>query len=118
MIQMNDKQWQKAKQLAARKYFIIISREETEEGERYYVASHPDLPGCRADGQTPEEAKQELAKARVDFIYFLLEDNLTVPEPKTHEVKPSSEQFKEYPDISKQEPPIPHSDYVVEELAM
>ena len=72
---MGDKQWQKAERLAARQYFTVIHREETEKGERYYVATHPDLPGCRADGQTPEEAKQELATARVDFIYFLLEDN-------------------------------------------
>ncbi|MFQ5434811.1 MAG: type II toxin-antitoxin system HicB family antitoxin [Anaerolineae bacterium] len=114
---MDDKQWQMAEQLAARQYFTVISREESEDGKRYYVATQPDLPGCRADGQTPEEAKQELAKARVDFIYFLLEDNLTVPDPKTYEVKSKTEQFEESI-IPKQEPPIPHVSYIVEELVV
>ncbi len=115
---MDDKQWRKAEQLAARPYFTIINREETEKGGRYYVATHPDLSGCRADGQTPEEAKQELAKARVDFIYFLLEDNLTVPDPKTYEVKSKAEQFEKYPIIPKQERPIPHVGYIVEALVI
>jgi len=105
---MDDKQWQQAEQLATRKYFTVIYREELEKNEPYYVAVHPDLPGCRADGNTPEEAKQELAKALVDYIYFLLEDNLPIPEPKTYEVKPRTELLKEAP--------LPHTDYIVEEL--
>ena len=114
---MDDKRRRIAEQLAARQHYTVIEREETEEGEHYYVATHPDLAGCRADGKTPEEAKTELAKARVDFIYFLLEDNLTVPEPKTYEVEFGPERVKEYTDIPEQEQPIPYSGYVVEELA-
>jgi len=113
---MNDKQWRKAEQLAADHYFIVINREETEEGERYYIAYHPDLPGCRADGLTPEEAKIELAKARVDFIYFLLEDNLAVPEPKTYEIPIEHEQAGNYIDSLEQGKQIPYSGYLVEEL--
>ena len=71
---MNDQQWAMAEQLAARHYFTVVNREKNENGEHYYVATHPDLPGCIADGQTLEEAKQELANARVDYFYFLLED--------------------------------------------
>ena len=104
----DDKQWQKAEQLAARLYFTVIYREEIDKEEPYYVAVNPDLPGCRADGNTPEEAKRELVKARVDYIYFLLEDNLPVPEPRTYEVKSNFELLKEAP--------LPHTDYIVEEL--
>ena len=113
---MDDKQWKKAEQLAADHYFTVINREGIEEGGRYYVTYHPDLSGCRADGLTPEEAKKELAKARVDFIYFLLEDNLAVPEPKTYEIQINHEQVGDYTDISKQEKQIPYSGYIEEKL--
>ncbi len=109
---MSDIQWAKAKELAARHYFTIIDREKSNKGGYYYVATHPDLPGCVADGQTPEEAKQELAKARVDFIYFLLEDNLAVPEPKKYEVTSETQRLEE--GIVLRELPI---GYIVEELA-
>lgn len=113
---MNDEQWRTAEQLAARHYFTVVNREKTEDGEYYYVATHPDLPGCVADGETPEETKQELAKARVDFFYFLLEDNLSVPEPKTHEVTISPQLVEVHTDIVNQRQPIPSSGYVVEDL--
>ncbi len=115
---MNNNQWNKAKQLAARQYFTVINREETEEGERYYVAVNPDFPGCIADGQTPEEAKQELAKARIDFIYFMLEDNLVIPEPKTYEVKISPERVENFTTSPEQEQAIPYSNYIVEDAML
>jgi predicted RNase H-like HicB family nuclease len=108
---MSNNQWAKAKELAARNYFTVINREESDKGEYYYVAAHPDLPGCMADGQTPEEAKQELAKALVDYIYFLLEDNVTVPEPKTYEVTSQIQRLEE--GIVLRELPI---GYIVEEF--
>ena len=110
---MDNDQLQMAEQLAARRYYTVIGREETEEGERYYIATHPDLAGCRADGETLEEAKAELAKARVDFIYFLLEDNLAVPEPEIYRTKPNPEQIKGYINVPEQEL-IPFSSYVIE----
>lgn len=105
---MNEQLWQQAQELAERRYFTVIRREEMGDDESYYEATHPDLSGCRADGKTPEEAKQELAKARVDFIYFLLEDGLPVPEPQTYAVQAKGELLREST--------IPHHDYVVEKL--
>jgi predicted RNase H-like HicB family nuclease len=118
MIQMNDKQWETAEQFAARNYFTIVNREKSEDGEHYYVATHPDLPGCVADGQTPEEAKLELANTRVDYFYFLLEDNLPIPEPRTYEVTSKYKPVEVYSDNILREQPIPSSGYVVGELEL
>lgn len=115
---MNDKQWATAEQLAARKFFTVVNRERTEDGEHYYVAAHPDLPGCVADGQTPKEAKLELANARVDYFYFLLEDNLPTPGPRTYEVPSQYKSVGAYSDTVLREQPIPNSGYVVGELEL
>lgn len=79
---MNKARLKKAKRLAARQYQVRIFADETTDGEPGYYAMMPEMPGCVSDGATVEEAKENLESARVDFIYFLLEDGLTVPEPK------------------------------------
>ena len=79
---MNSKRLKKAKRLAKRAYQIRIFADATTDGEAGYYAIVPELPGCVSDGATVEEAKQNLESAKVDFIYFLLEDGLTVPEPQ------------------------------------
>ncbi len=112
---MVDNQLQKAEELAARPYVTIVSR-ESDGDDYYYVATHPDLTGCTAVGYTPEEAKQELAKARIDFIYFLLEDNLTVPDPKSYEITPNFDYAKEYTSFSDEGQKIPNIGYLVEDL--
>jgi predicted RNase H-like HicB family nuclease len=47
------------------------------------IAFHPELEGCIAQGETPEEAKRNLDILRVEWIESLLEDGLEVPEPFT-----------------------------------
>lgn len=79
---MNRKRLMKAKQLAARPYQMRIFADETADGDPGYYAMIPELPGCVSDGDTVEEAKQNVESAKVDFIYFLLEDGLAVPEPQ------------------------------------
>jgi predicted RNase H-like HicB family nuclease len=46
-----------------------------------YMAVHPELPGCMAQGETPEEARRNLDVAREDYISALLEMGLPVPLP-------------------------------------
>ncbi|HKI03229.1 MAG TPA: toxin-antitoxin system HicB family antitoxin [Thermoanaerobaculia bacterium] len=46
-----------------------------------FVASHPDLPGCLAQGASADEAIANLDDARNDWITFRLEAGLPVPEP-------------------------------------
>ena len=57
-----------------------IGLEQDEDGG--FVAHHPELPGCVAQGETPDEAVDSLRAARELWIEVRLEDGLSVPEPK------------------------------------
>jgi predicted RNase H-like HicB family nuclease len=46
-----------------------------------YMAEHPDLYGCMAQGDTPEEAIQNLREAREDYIAALLDAGIAIPIP-------------------------------------
>lgn len=72
----HEDMWEWAQVLAARRYDVVI-KEESDDGEPYYVAGHTDsrLLNCIADGYTPQEAMEKLAKARVDYIFYYLVDN-------------------------------------------
>lgn len=78
---MSDHLWLEAETLAKRPYMLEMRRDTTTSGEYIYIAHNPELPGCKAQGGTPDETIRNLDEARIDFIYFLLEDGLTVPEP-------------------------------------
>lgn len=61
-------------------YAIIITADEC--GNRpCYMAEHPDLYGCMAQGDTPEEAIQNLRAAREDYIAALLDAGIAIPLP-------------------------------------
>jgi predicted RNase H-like HicB family nuclease len=47
----------------------------------WFVALHPDLPGCIAQGATAEEAIFNLTEARQDWLEYRLTQNLAIPEP-------------------------------------
>ncbi len=79
---MNEQRLQLAEKLASRAYQMHIFPDETTDGESCFVATVPELPICMSDGDTVEEAMANLESAKVDFIYFLLEDGLPVPEPR------------------------------------
>jgi len=72
-----------AKQLAAAPYTEWVVRDETTNGRPIYLMSHPELPGCMAQGETIEEARASLGDARFEYILSLLEDGLDVPVPQT-----------------------------------
>lgn len=50
-----------------------------------YVASHPDLPGCVAQGDTADEAVADLHAARRLWLESNLRRGLPVPEPPSRE---------------------------------
>jgi predicted RNase H-like HicB family nuclease len=60
------------------RYAVVI-----EKAGDNYSAYVPDLPGCIATGDTPEEADQEIRAAIRFHLEGLLEDNLPLPEPTT-----------------------------------
>lgn len=60
-------------------YPIVISWLDEDD---VYLAEIPDLQGCRAHGDTPEEALREVLKVREMWLDVALEDGRPIPEPK------------------------------------
>jgi predicted RNase H-like HicB family nuclease len=60
------------------RYLVVLERTE-----RNYGAHAPDLPGCVATGQTPEETLQRMLEAIEMHVRGMEEDGLPVPEPTT-----------------------------------
>jgi antitoxin HicB len=48
----------------------------------YWIAEHPELPGCKADGVTAQEALSSLDISRELWIECSLANGLEVPEPQ------------------------------------
>lgn len=70
-----------AEKLAARPYTELIMRERTTDDDYIYLASTPELEGCIAQGETLAEAEANLRLFRIDYVHYLLENDLPVPEP-------------------------------------
>ena len=54
-----------------------------EDGDVFWLAEIPDLPGCMTDGATPDEAMENLEDAKRLWIETMIEDGFDVPEPGT-----------------------------------
>lgn len=79
---MNQQTWQQAEELGKRPYQMMTFLDRTTDNEPVYVSLIPELPGCHTHGNTVDEALELLNEVKVEFIYFMLEDSLAVPEPK------------------------------------
>lgn len=80
---MSEIMEQKARELAAQPYHVVISREDVEAGKQVFFLSYLELPGCVAQGETLEEAKAELEEVAYEYILGYLEDGVPVPAPYT-----------------------------------
>jgi len=60
-----------------RRYLIII-----EKAKDNYCAYSPDIPGCVAAGDTPDETKQLMLEAIELHIKGLTEDGRHIPQPQ------------------------------------
>ena len=78
-----DALWARAGELAARPYKIEFEWDELSDGSPVVVAMNPGLPGCMAQGDTEEEALQELEEARQEYIYVRLMKDRPVPVPES-----------------------------------
>lgn len=78
---MNKSIKAKAMLLAEQQYKTEIFVDETVDGQHVYLAKHPQLPGCMAQGSTKKEATANLKEATFEYILSLLEDNMPVPIP-------------------------------------
>lgn len=61
-------------------YSILLHQLE-DEGERYWIAEVPELPGCKSHGVTVEDAVNSLEEARKDWILDSLNKGEEVPVP-------------------------------------
>ena len=52
------------------------------DSDGYWIAEHPELPGCKADGETAQEALSSLDVSRELWIQSRLATGLEVPEPQ------------------------------------
>ncbi len=62
-------------------YTTEVIRETLSNGEKVYVARHPELDGCMAHGSTIEEAKSNLSEAFELSMDHLIKYRLPVPKP-------------------------------------
>jgi len=52
-------------------YSLVITPDETTDGKACYLASHPELDGCMAQGETLEDARENLRDAKELYIETL-----------------------------------------------
>jgi predicted RNase H-like HicB family nuclease len=64
-------------------YDVTVAAEVVE-GVTVYVARHPALPRCFAQGDTPSEAESNLASVREAFIRDMKAADIDVAPPKLH----------------------------------
>ena len=60
------------------KYCVVF-----EKAENTYAAYVPDLPGCVAVGDTPEEVEREIQEAIAFHIEGMREEHLAIPDPSS-----------------------------------
>lgn len=60
------------------KYSMVMSWSEEDQA---YIVSVPELPGCMADGKTPEEAVKNTEIIIQEWLETALEDGEEIPEP-------------------------------------
>jgi predicted RNase H-like HicB family nuclease len=62
-------------------------KDRTTDGGEVFVAFNPDLDGCMAQGDTPQEAVKNLDAVRIEYFEHLLEHGLPIPAPKPVETR-------------------------------
>jgi predicted RNase H-like HicB family nuclease len=63
--------------------FITITKlSQTTDGQYCYVAYHPEMESCLAQGRTPKEARRELSEITERVIEHLTATGQPVPQPQ------------------------------------
>ena len=68
-------------QILRKGYLSVIGIEKDAAGKEHFAAWLLDLPGCVAQGDTREEARQRLEAIKPAYIAKLLELDAPIPEP-------------------------------------
>jgi len=81
-------------------YVTIIVRTATTHDNLCYLAFHPELPGCKGQGTTPEAARDDLRAARRLYVEDLLESEEAIPLPQAvHFRKPQEPEIPQRPKV-------------------
>jgi predicted RNase H-like HicB family nuclease len=80
---MGNKLQAKAHELAERPYTVKVEKDKTVDGQEIFLAFHPELIGCMAQGADVKEAVDNLKEVTEEYMLSLLEDGLPVPTPMT-----------------------------------
>ena len=88
---MGNKLQDKARKLAELPYTVKVEKDKTIDGQEVFLASHPELIGCMAQGASFEEAVENLREVRLEYISSLLEDDSPIPSPTTRQTSTSQE---------------------------
>ena len=81
MSEIDQAVWHRAEELAAQEWEYSVVREELLDGSPVYLARNLELPGCLAQGDTPEEALAELKEATCVYLAASLHHQLPIPSP-------------------------------------
>lgn len=65
-------------------YPLQITKVAEDEGGGY-LAEIPLLKGCMSDGESTEEAIENVTEAKKEWLEYMLEHDLEIAEPKTEE---------------------------------
>lgn len=63
-------------------YRIELTPDRDEDGRLGWVAEVDELPGCISQGETPEEALEQVRDAMAGWISVALEDGREIPRPR------------------------------------
>ncbi|PKM38947.1 MAG: hypothetical protein CVV03_12690 [Firmicutes bacterium HGW-Firmicutes-8] len=73
---------EKARLYESLEYPIKLQKTLDDHGT-YWIAEHPDLPGCITHGGSREEALSNLDDAKKGWIYTALSHGMSIPDPGT-----------------------------------
>ena len=76
---MNTKVYNDVMNFTMSKYSMILSYSEEDHS---YIVSVPELPGCMADGETPEQAVKNAEIIIHEWIECAIEDGEEIPKPQ------------------------------------
>jgi predicted RNase H-like HicB family nuclease len=78
-------------------YLTELWREQDANGTLFWVCDHPSLPGCMAQGESPDEALADLDEARELYLSAMEKHGLPVP-PGEGKITVHIQGIRVYPD--------------------
>jgi predicted RNase H-like HicB family nuclease len=79
-VDENSELYKKVKDYLNLDYPIKLTKDQDEKGP-YWLAEHPDLPGCKTHGDTKEEALKNLDEAKISWMYSYADLGKEIPKP-------------------------------------